>query len=66
MTIACGIDWAENHHDVALVDESGKLVAKKRINDDAEGYRRLLELLVEAGDTGQDPIPVAIETPAVC
>jgi len=74
LTITCGIDWAENHHDVALVDESGKLVAKKRISDDAEGHRRLLELLlvlllellVEAGDTGQDPIPVAIETPAVC
>ena len=25
---------------------------------------RLLELLVEAGDTAQDPIPVAVETPA--
>lgn len=62
MTITCGIDWAENHHDVALVDESGKLVAKRRISDDAEGYRRLLELLVEAGDAAQDPIPVAIET----
>ena len=62
MTITCGIDWAENHHDVALVDGSGKLVAKRRISDDAEGYRRLLELLVEAGDTAQDPIPVAVET----
>ena len=62
MTITCGIDWAEDHHDVALVDESGKLVAKRRINDDAEGLRRLLELLIEAGDTGCDPIPVAVET----
>ena len=62
MAITCGIDWAETHHDVALVDESGKLVAKRRISDDAEGYRRLLELLTEAGDTAQDPIPVAIET----
>ena len=42
LTITCGIDWAENHHDVALVDESGKLVAKRRISDDAEGYQRLL------------------------
>ena len=57
MAITCGIDWAETHHDVALVDESGKLVAKRRISDDAEGYRRLLELLTEAGDTAQDPIP---------
>jgi hypothetical protein len=62
LAITCGIDWAETHHDVALVDRAGKLVAKRRISDDAEGYRRLLELLVEAGDTAQDPIPVAIET----
>ena len=62
LAITCGIDWAETHHDVALVDESGKLVAKRRISDDAEGYRRLLQLLAEAGDTAQDPIPVAVET----
>jgi transposase len=62
LAITCGIDWAETHHDVAVVDESGKLVAKRRISDDAEGYRRLLQLLAEAGDTAQDPIPVAVET----
>jgi transposase len=62
LTITCGIDWAENHHDVALVDGSGKLVAKRRISDDAEGLRRLLDLLTEAGDTAGDPIPVAVET----
>ena len=62
MTITCGIDWAENHHDVALVDQTGKLVAKRRISDDAEGYRRLLELLSEAGDGPDCLIPVAVET----
>lgn len=62
MTITCGIDWAENHHDIALVDETGKLVAKRRIADDAEGYRRLLDLLTEAGDSPDCPIPVAVET----
>lgn len=62
MTITCGIDWSENHHDVALVDEVGKLVAKRRISDDAQGYQRLLELLAEAGDTAEDPLPVAVET----
>ncbi|NUK23501.1 IS110 family transposase [Streptomyces lunaelactis] len=62
MTITCGIDWAEDHHDVALVDETGKLVAKRRITDDADGFRQLLALLVEAGDTVQAPIPVAVET----
>lgn len=62
MTITCGIDWAENHHDVALVDEAGKLVAKLRISDDVQGYLRLLELLAEAGDSMGEPVPVAVET----
>ncbi len=62
LTITCGIDWAENHHDVALVDEAGKLVAKRRISDDVQGYRLLLELLAEVGDSAGEPIPVAIET----
>jgi len=62
LAIMCGIDGAETHHNVALVDGAGKLVAKRRISDDAESYPRLLERLVEAGDTAQDPIPVAIET----
>lgn len=62
MAITCGIDWAENHHDVALVDGAGQLVAKRRINDDAEGYRQLLGMLAEAGDSPQELIPVAVET----
>ena len=62
MTITCGIDWAENHHDVALVDEAGKLVAKRRIGDDVQGYQQLLELLADAGDSASEPVPVAVET----
>jgi hypothetical protein len=62
LTITCGIDWAENHHDVALVDEAGKLVAKRRIGDDVQGYRQLLELLADAGDSASEPVPVAVET----
>ncbi len=58
----CGIDWAEQHHDVALVDTIGQLIAKARIPDDAAGYRQLLDLLAEHGDTEAEPIPVVIET----
>jgi transposase len=57
----CGIDWAERHHDVALVDESGELPAKRRITDDAAGYQLLMDLLAEYGDTEEAPIPIAIE-----
>jgi transposase len=60
--IYCGIDWAERTHDVALVDDTGALVAKRHITDDAVGYKVLLELLAEYGDTEENPIPVAIET----
>lgn len=62
MKITCGIDWAENHHDVALLDEAGQLVGKRHINDDAEGFRQLLSLLAEAGDGPENHIPVAVET----
>ena len=62
MTVFCGIDWAEDHHDVALVDRDGTLVAKRRIRDDAAGFAALLQLLAEAGDHADEPIPVAIET----
>ncbi|MBL1080342.1 IS110 family transposase [Nocardia sp. 2] len=59
----CGIDWAEGHHDLAIIDRDGKLVSKKRISDDPTGFAELTDLLAEAGDTADDPIPVAIETP---
>lgn len=62
MSVFCGIDWAESHHDVALVDQDGQLVAKRRISDDLAGYRLLLDLLAEHGDSPETPIPVAIET----
>ncbi len=63
MNCYCGIDWAEGHHDVAIVGSDGKLVAKKRIGDDPAGFTALTEMLADAGDSPEDPIPIAIETP---
>ena len=63
MDVYCGIDWAEDHHDIALADRDGKLLARRRISDDAAGLAGLLDLLAEHGDTPEDLIPVAIETP---
>lgn len=62
MTVSCGVDWVEGHHDVAVVDGDGRLLAKLRISDDIHGYRALLELLTAHGDHPESPIPVAIET----
>ena len=63
MAVYCGIDWAEGHHDIALVDDEGKLVAKRRINESLEGIAELTAMFAAAGDSAEEPIPVAIETP---
>jgi transposase len=63
MDVFCGIDWAEDHHDIALAGRDGQLLARRRISDDAAGLAELLALLAEYGDSAADPVPVAIETP---
>ena len=63
MEVYCGIDWAEDHHDIALAGRDGQLLARRRISDDAAGLAALLALLAEYGDTPDAPVPVAIETP---
>jgi transposase len=63
MEVYCGIDWAEDHHDIALADRNGNLLARRRVSNDAAGLAVLLALLCEHGDTPDEQIPVAIETP---
>lgn len=59
--LTCGLDWAEAHHDVALVGENGKVLARKRVTADLPGFTCMLELIAEhGGDPHQTP--VAIET----
>jgi transposase len=59
--ITCGIDWAEAHHDVALVDADGRVLARRRIGADVGGYTELLELISDHGGSPQETA-VAIET----
>jgi transposase len=59
--VSCGIDWAQDHHDVAVVDERGGVVCAERIGNDAAGLARLLEILTEQ-DPADRRLEVAIET----
>jgi len=59
--ITCGIDWAEGHHDVAVLDDAGRVLARRRIDTGITGFSELMSLLAEHAE---DPVtvPVAIET----
>jgi transposase len=62
MTIFCGIDWAERHHDVAVVDETGRVLMTTRISDDLAGFTRLCGLLAEHTGGEFTAVDVALET----
>src|SRR5215207_4133400 len=51
MEVYCGIDWAEQHHDVAVVDSAGRVVAQQRIGDDLAGFSTLIKLLDRLAST---------------
>jgi transposase len=61
MSITCGIDWAEAHHDIAVIDECGVVLACQRIASDAGGYGELMRILAEHSEDAAT-VPVAIET----
>jgi transposase len=59
--IYLGIDWAEDHHDLCLLDEAGERLATARVPDGVEGLRRLHELVALHADSA-DVVVVGIET----
>jgi transposase len=62
LEIYCGIDWAERHHDVAVVDQAGAVLGRRRISDDLAGFTELTALLAEHAGDAFTAIDVAIET----
>src|ERR1700731_987617 len=43
--IFVGDDWAEEHHDVYLMDEGGRRLASQRLTEGLTGIRQLHELI---------------------
>ncbi|WP_194900130.1 IS110 family transposase, partial [Catenulispora pinisilvae] len=65
MRLFIGDDWAEDHHDVELMDERGKRLAKARIPEGVAGIAKLHKMVGEqlAGDAAEDTeVVVGIET----
>jgi hypothetical protein len=55
--IFVGVDWAEAHHDICVLDAQGAILARKRILDTLTGVRELHELL---GQHTEEPEEVFI------
>ncbi len=64
MRLFVGDDWAEDHHDVELMDAAGKVLARKRLPEGAAGMTRLHELTgQQLGQDDQDAeVVIGIET----
>ena len=61
MVIFAGIDWAEAHHDVCVLDEVGMVLAIRRIADTVDGVSQLQSLLAEHSSEATEVV-IGIET----
>jgi hypothetical protein len=59
--IFVGDDWAEQHHDVYLMDEAGRRLASRRLPEGLDGIRQLHELIAAHAEE-PDQAPIGIET----
>jgi transposase len=59
-----GNDWAEAHHDIELVDESGRRLARRRLPEGVDGLATLHSVIADhlEEDEGTDQVIVGIET----
>ena len=61
VTIFVGDDWAEAHHDVHAMDETGRRLASRRLPEGLEGIRRFHELVADLADEPSSVV-IGIET----
>jgi transposase len=58
-----GDDWAEEHHDVEVQDETGRVLGRARLPEGVDGIARLHALLGKhLGDDDELAVAVGIET----
>ena len=62
MRLFAGDDWAEDHHDVEVMSEAGKVLVKRRLPEGVAGMARLHELIGEHLGADGAEVVVGIET----
>ena len=61
MRLLVGDDWAEDHHDVELMDSAGRVLARARLPEGVAGMARLHAMIAERfGDTDPDEVQVEV------
>jgi hypothetical protein len=56
-----GVDWADQHHDVAVLDQAGQLVDSTRVSHSPAGLAQLKAFLLHIAGSPQQ-IPCFVET----
>ena len=59
--IFVGDDWSEDHHDVCVLDEAGKVLARRRLPEGVAGVAGFHDLLGDFVERPED-VAIAIET----
>ena len=67
MRLFAGDDWAEDHHDIEVMDEAGKVLAKRRLPEGAAGTTQMHALIgrflpEDADDADDAEVVTGIET----
>jgi hypothetical protein len=55
--IFVGVDWAEAHHDICVLDEEGRVLGRRRVAEDIAGLAELHTLI---GDHAEEPAEVIV------
>jgi hypothetical protein len=58
--IFVGLDWAESHHDVCVVDDQGRVLGRRRIGDSLAGVGELHSLVGQHVGDGDDPHSIVV------
>jgi hypothetical protein len=68
MRLFVGDDWAQDHHDIEVMDEAGKVLAAKRLPEGAGGMAQLHALAggLLGGQADGSEVLVGIETDHGC
>ena len=63
MRLCVGDDWAEDHHDIEVMDQVGRVLVKKRLPEGVAGIGQLHELIGQfVPADGDVEVQVGIET----